>query len=70
MARAALGWTLDALAERTGINRKTILRFEQGESAMRARNLDLLRKALEQDGIRFIDEGEHAGAVMPPAVWQ
>jgi transcriptional regulator with XRE-family HTH domain len=66
MARAALGWSLDALAERACIDRKTILRFEQGESAMRARNLELLRRAFEADGVRFVDAGEHAGAVMPP----
>ena len=66
MARTALGWSLDALAERTGINRKTILRFEQGGSAMRPRNLQTLRCAFEAAGVTFIDEGRHAGGVVPP----
>jgi transcriptional regulator with XRE-family HTH domain len=66
MARAALGWTLDDLAARAGVSRRAILRYEQGESTMRPRNLQTLRKALEEGGIRFVEVGEYAGAVMPP----
>lgn len=66
MARAALGWSLDALAAEARVNRKTILRFEKGESAPRRGNLGALRSAFEAAGIRFIDEGEFAGAVAPP----
>jgi hypothetical protein len=37
MARAALGWTLDETADHSGVNRRTILRYEQRESSMRRR---------------------------------
>jgi transcriptional regulator with XRE-family HTH domain len=66
MARAALGWTLDDLAASAGLSRRAILRYEQGESIMRLRNLWALRHALEEAGVRFVDTGEYAGAVMPP----
>ena len=67
MARAALGWTLDETANTSGVNRRTILRYEQSESAMRAKNLSALRRAFEAAGVRFIDEGADAGGVIPPA---
>ena len=66
MARAALGWSLDALAEASGVNRWTILRFEQAESVARPKNRSALRRTFEEAGIRFIDAGEFAGAVAPP----
>jgi transcriptional regulator with XRE-family HTH domain len=66
MARAALGWTLDDLAAAAGVSRRAILRYEQGESAMRVRNQQVLREAFETAGVRFVDEGEYAGAVLVP----
>jgi transcriptional regulator with XRE-family HTH domain len=66
MARAALGWTLDELAAATGVSRRAILRYEQGESAMRLRNQQALRAAFEGAGVVFIDEGPHAGGLAPP----
>jgi transcriptional regulator with XRE-family HTH domain len=66
MARAALGWSLEALAEASGVNRWTILRFENGETAARARNRDALRRSFEVAGVRFITEGLDAGGVVPP----
>ena len=65
MARAALGWSLDALAARCGVSRRAILRFEQGESLPRGRTLIAIRRAFEAAGLRFIDEGEFAGGVAP-----
>jgi len=67
MARSALGWTLDALAAASGVNRKTILRFERQEAAARPRTLQAIRRAFEAAGVRFMDEGELAGGVVPPA---
>jgi transcriptional regulator with XRE-family HTH domain len=61
MARAALGWSVDVLALQAGINRKTVLRFEQGETVLRSANLEAIRSAFEVAGIRF----EGAG-VFPP----
>jgi transcriptional regulator with XRE-family HTH domain len=65
MARAALGWSLDETAVASGVNRRTILRYEQRESTMRTRNQQALRNAFEAAGLRFIDEGEFAGGVAP-----
>lgn len=66
MARAALGWSLDALADASGVNRWTILRFEQGESVARPKNRVALRVVFERAGVRFIDEGEFECGVVPP----
>jgi transcriptional regulator with XRE-family HTH domain len=65
MARAALGWSLDETAVASGVNRRTILRYEQRESTMRTRNQQALRNAFEAAGLRFIDDGEFAGGVAP-----
>ena len=66
MARAALGWSLDALAAASGVNRRTILRFEQSEATTRSKTIQALRRAFEAAGIRFIDEGDFSGGVAPP----
>jgi transcriptional regulator with XRE-family HTH domain len=62
MARAALGWSVNQLAETAGVDRKTILRFEQGSTTPRAGNLDAMRRALEAAGARF---AEPAGVFAP-----
>jgi transcriptional regulator with XRE-family HTH domain len=66
MARAALGWSLVELAAAAGVDRKTVLRFEQGERNPRPSNLEAIRCALEAVGVRFIDQGKDAGGVVPP----
>ena len=66
MARAALGWSLDEIAAEAGVNRKTILYFERGETMPRTGNLKAIRRAFEHAGVRFIDEGPNAGSVVPP----
>jgi transcriptional regulator with XRE-family HTH domain len=66
MARAALGWSLDALAAASGVNRWTILRFERGESVARSGNRAALRRTFEDAGIRFVPEGEFRNGVVPP----
>jgi DNA-binding XRE family transcriptional regulator len=68
MARAALGWSLDDLAKAAGVERKTILRFEQGTTDMRPSTRAAARGAMEAAGAVFIDDGEHAGGVVPPAL--
>lgn len=65
MARAALGWTLDDLAAASGISRRTVARFEAGESVLPAR-VQKLREAFESHGIVFVDSGSVAGGVIPP----
>ncbi len=63
MARAALGWSLDELAAASGVNRKTILRFEREEAATRSSSLQAMLGAFEAAGVRFAEEG----GVFPPA---
>jgi transcriptional regulator with XRE-family HTH domain len=65
MARAALGWSLDDLAAASGVSRRTLARFEAGETVLPAR-IKALRHALEAKGVLFIDSGRMAGGVIPP----
>ena len=56
MARAALGWSIDQLAEKSLVSTRTIKRIESEgglENATRA-NLRLIRETLEAAGIEFI----------------
>ena len=56
MARAALGWSIDVLAEKTSISSRTIKRIENtiGIPNATAANLKLIKQTLEQAGIEFI----------------
>jgi transcriptional regulator with XRE-family HTH domain len=65
MARAALGWTLDDLAAASGVSRRTVARFEAGESVLPTR-VQRLRQALQSEGLIFLDSGNFAGGVVPP----
>ncbi len=65
MARAALAWSLDDLASASGVSRRTIIRFEAGESVLPAK-VQKLRHAFEDTGVLFIDSGHMAGGVIPP----
>lgn len=67
MARAALGWTLDDLAEASRVGRRTVARFEAGQSVLPMR-IQKLRAAFEEHGVLFIDGGQMAGGVIPPRV--
>jgi len=64
-ARALLGWPADQLAERSGVSPATVWRAENAEGvpSIRAQNLFLLLRTLEQGGVRFIDAegGEGVG---------
>lgn len=66
MGRAAVDWSLVDLATAAGVDRKTVLRFEQGERTPRMQNLNAIRAALEAAGVRFIETGADAGGVVPP----
>jgi transcriptional regulator with XRE-family HTH domain len=65
MVRAGLGWTLDDLAEASGVNRRTILNFENDGPASPA-SLTKLRAAMEAEGVVFIERGVYLGGVVPP----
>ena len=66
MARAALGWSLEQLAEASGVNRWTILRFENEESVARPKNRKALVATFQAAGVRFLHKGTDAGGVVPP----
>ena len=59
-ARAALRWSTDVLAERSGVGARTIARFEQvdGIPPSRSSNLQDVKKALESAGIEFVGAPE------------
>jgi transcriptional regulator with XRE-family HTH domain len=56
MARAALNWSLQQLAEAAGVHRNTISNFETGKYGGRPEALDAIRAALEAAGVEFIAE--------------
>ncbi len=55
MARAALNWSVRALAAKAGVAANTVSRFENGSDAY-GDTLVKLRRALEEGGIIFLDE--------------
>lgn len=52
-ARAWLGWNQDELAKKAGLSKNALNRFEQGIGASLDETPQLLRKSLEEAGIRF-----------------
>lgn len=57
MARAALKWTTQKLAEKAGIGANTVNRFEDGQDA-RLSSVDKMKRALESAGIIFLADGQ------------
>ncbi|MGA9580900.1 MAG: helix-turn-helix transcriptional regulator [Allosphingosinicella sp.] len=66
MARAALEWSLEDAAAAAGVSRRTALRFERYHRDITPELIQALRHAYEAAGVRFLDEGPDAGAVVPP----
>lgn len=52
MARAALGWSLPELANRTGLHVNTLSKFESGSDAKRS-TLEKLWQAYVREGVEF-----------------
>jgi len=65
MARAALDWSQQELAQASGLSARTVIRYEAGEQVLLDR-VQALRRAFETAGILFIDDGRFAGGVVPP----
>ena len=64
MSRAALGWSISTLSERSAVSVSTIKRLETEAGFLKATeaNLRLIRETLEAAGIEFIgDEDEGPG---------
>jgi len=58
-ARAALGWSAQRLADKTGVSRKTIERLEMSRGPVSARpsTLAVILSLLEDHGLRLVDQG-------------
>ncbi len=61
MARAAVNWSLDQLAQSAGVHRNTIHNFESGRYSGSPEKLRAVRLALQDAGVEFIGEAENAG---------
>src|ERR1700722_10130349 len=62
MARALLNWSLDDLAEVSGVHRNTISNFETSRYAGDPAKVAAIKYALESAGVIFVDEnGEGSG---------
>jgi transcriptional regulator with XRE-family HTH domain len=55
MARAALGLGVRELAAAAKVSVDTVARFERGEE-LKERTIEALQRALEAEGVKFIDE--------------
>jgi transcriptional regulator with XRE-family HTH domain len=64
-ARGALNWSVQKLADCTGVGTATIVRYEQVPGVPRARkdNLVRIQHALESAGIEFIGTPEDAPGI-------
>lgn len=62
MARAALNWSLTELAERSGLGRATLARFELGQTVT-PETIAAIRKTFEAARVRIIDKGPFKGGV-------
>ncbi|WP_299852352.1 helix-turn-helix transcriptional regulator [uncultured Roseovarius sp.] len=60
MARNALRIGTRELAEKAGVSFTTISRFETERGGMQHASAEAIRKALEAQGIQFLDNGEMA----------
>ena len=65
MARAALDWSLDELARRSGVTAQTILRYEHGGNAT-METLLKIKDAFESEGVTWIPENGGPATVRPP----
>jgi transcriptional regulator with XRE-family HTH domain len=60
MARAALGWTLQELANKADVNMNTISRYETGKEVLSG-TLQKIEDVLKNEGIVFIEPDERSG---------
>lgn len=63
MARAGLGWTLNDLAERAGVNPNTISRYEVGRDVLSGTLLKI-EIALHDAGVTFVDDKQGLGVLI------
>lgn len=57
-ARAVLGWSVEALAFRSGVSRGAIIGLEEGTRTLRKVSMQALAYAFEQEGLVFFPKLE------------
>ena len=60
MARAVLNWSVRDLAERAGVNKNTVSRYETGHEIMSS-SLMSIEKVLKEAGIVFFEDDKVLG---------
>lgn len=65
MSRAALGWSISKLSERSSVSVSTIKRLESEEGFKKATeaNLRLIRETLQAAGIEFVGDADEGPGV-------
>ena len=66
MARAALQWSLADTAKAAGVSYRTIFRLENEQRDIQPEKVRNIRRVFEGHGVRFLETGDSAGAVVPP----
>jgi len=64
MARAGLGWSAGDLAEKAGLTRETVARFEGGNKLSDA-SIAAMRDALQAAGAAFLQISGKVGVAVP-----
>jgi len=64
-ARNALAWSLERLAEQSGVSTRTLIRYEALDGVPRSRsgNLETIIETLEAAGIEFIGSPDDAPGI-------
>ena len=64
-ARGLLGWTVQELADKSGLGFTTIVRMESADGVppSQAKTLDAVRRAVEKAGIEFIGSPDNGAGV-------
>ena len=65
MARAALGWSFETMAEKCGVSSRTLRRIESEDGLRKATNanLRLICETLQAAGIEFIGDADDGPGV-------
>ncbi len=67
-ARALLDWAQDDLEIHAGVAKRTISKFESGVGHVHPDSVHMLKRALEEAGVQFLDDDGHGVGVRYPEV--